>query len=300
MVDKVTINRFDKTAVYETFTKSGMVGASPDGPWPEPKFVDYVFGKNNWDGITYFTDKTLHMAQIAKSKYKIAILLEPREFMPQIYKQILLYENFFDVILTFDDQLLNLNNKKYVFLPGGMPIIELKSCKIHKKNKLVSMIYSDKKTTTGHKLRHIIADQMLQKIKFRKIDLFGSGTNRPIRLKSIGCNDYMFQIVIENTKNKSFFTEKILDCFITGCIPIYWGATNIGNWFDDRGILEFNSPNELKKILDSLNEEKYISMMEHVKTNFKLVQKYQNPDDNIFLIIDQKLNLKKGVYNESL
>ena len=36
-------------------------------------------------------------------------------------------------------------NSKYVFAPADMPSIELASCKMHEKSKLISMLYSNKK-----------------------------------------------------------------------------------------------------------------------------------------------------------
>lgn len=39
---------------------------------------------------------------------------------------------------------------------------------------------------------------------------------------------YKFAICFENATNiNGYITEKIFDCFFAGCVPIYWGATNI-------------------------------------------------------------------------
>tara|TARA_R100000152_G_C6718381_1_gene144773 strand:+ start:63 stop:893 length:831 start_codon:yes stop_codon:yes gene_type:complete len=271
-----------------------MIGGCPDGPFPEPKYVKYVRNQPEWDGITYFTDKELPLAASVKSKYKIGILFEPREFMPQIYKNIKIYEDFYDFIFTFDEKLLKRNPKKYFFSCASMPHIELKSCKLQEKTKLVSMIYSHKKFLSGHKLRYVIANELIPKINFSdKIDLFGTGANRPLRNKADGCNQYMFQIAIENSKINNYWTEKILDCFITGCVPIYWGAPNVGNWFDDRGILSFETPKQLAAILKSLSKDKYDSMKEYIVKNYELAKKYQYPDDNIYLNVKDRLRKNK-------
>ena len=119
-------------------------------------------------------------------------------------------------------------------------------------------------------------------MKFDKIDLMGRATDRPLELKSEGTNDYMFQIAIENAKRNNYFADKIYDCFVTGTVPIYWGAPNVGDFFDERGILAFETPEELKDILLSLSEEKYHSMFEYVKNNFEAVQKYLSPDDLLY------------------
>ena len=289
---KVIINRFDSTALYETFAKSAMINACPEGPWVEPKYVEYVKSQMKWGGITYFTDKQLHLVQTVDSKYKIAMLFEPREFMPHIYKTIKIYEGFYDLIFTYDEELLSSGSEKYVFAPADMPSIELSNCKIHKKTKLLSMLYSNKKVTSGHKLRFLIAEKLIPQIGLsEKIDLFGRGAGNFITNKSEACNNYMFQITTENSRKNHYYADKILDCFITGCIPIYWGAPNIGDYFDERGILSFETPNELVKILKSLNEEKYHSMLECAKINFEIAKEHQHPDDSFYLKIKEILHV---------
>ena len=99
----------------------------------------------------------------------------------------------------------------------------------------------------------------------------------------------MFQIAIENAQRRFYFADKIYDCFVTGTVPIYWGAPNIGDFFDMRGILTFNHPNELKEILENLSPEKYESMLDGVKENFERVKKYIRPDDLLFENIVDRL-----------
>ena len=41
---------------------------------------------------------------------------------------------------------------------------------------------------------------LTESIEYDKIDLYGTGTDNPIKNKSEGCIDYMFQIAIENTE----------------------------------------------------------------------------------------------------
>jgi hypothetical protein len=46
---------------------------------------------------------------------------------------------------------------------------------------------------------------------------------------------YMFSIVIENSRQIHYFTEKIIDCLLTKTIPIYYGCPNISDYFDTSG-----------------------------------------------------------------
>jgi len=113
------------------------------------------------------------------------------------------------------------------------------------------------------------------------VDLFGNGYNF-IENKIDVLKDYMFCIVIENQKMDYLFTEKIIDCFITGTIPIYWGCPSINKFFNKEGFFTFNTIDELKKILSEINEEVYQNKIQHIKENFELSKKYRVSDNLIF------------------
>ena len=61
-----------------------------------------------------------------------------------------------------------------------------------------------------------------------------------VEFKSSVLSNSRFSYCFENVKNlPNYITEKIFDCFLNGCVPIYWGADNIleyipGNCFIDR------------------------------------------------------------------
>ena len=73
-----------------------------------------------------------------------------------------------------------------------------------------------------------------------------------INNKLEGLKDHRFSVVIENAKEDYYFTEKILDCFQTKTIPIFYGAPNIGDFFNINGILAVKTIDEIIKELDSL------------------------------------------------
>tara|TARA_R110002020_G_scaffold144935_2_gene318130 strand:+ start:405 stop:1349 length:945 start_codon:yes stop_codon:yes gene_type:complete len=277
----VVLNMLDYSILHDSFLESALRCSAPEHEH-KPEIVRYVKDKDPWDGITIFTDKMLHAAEHVNSKIKVAWLIEPYDLIPKIYDQLEHVEEHFDFILTYEKFLLDRNPEKYKFHPCDTSGIELQSHKLHKKTKLVSMIYSEKTWLFGHRLRHIIAKSLIPKIGYDKIDIFGRGTDNPIKLKSEGLNDYMFQVAIENAQRPNYFADKIYDCFVTGVVPIYWGAPNIGDFFDKRGIITFDTPNELTEILLNLSEEKYFSMFEYVKNNFETVKKYLRPDDLMY------------------
>ena len=148
------------------------------------------------------------------------------------------------------------------------------------------MFASGKNTTTGHHLRHQIAESLKD-----KIDIFGGAANTqrihdgspPWNSKSKIIDSYRFQIVIENDKYETYFTEKLTDCFATGTIPVYWGAPDIGKYFNTDGMIIINDEIDVSK----LTEDYYYSKMDAIKDNFDRVQKMQGSDDVLFELIQQ-------------
>lgn len=153
---------------------------------------------------------------------------------------------------------------------------------IYNKNKLCSMVSSNKKMCQ----LHLIRLQIMQSIQQNpKIDKFfggggpGDGNWLPI-FRTL--KDYMFSIVIENFIDDLYFTEKILNCFATGTIPIYVGAKNINSIFDKNGILQFDSFEEFNNIIDKLSENEYYSRIEAVKNNFEKCKEFRSIEDYIY------------------
>lgn len=72
---------------------------------------------------------------------------------------------------------------------------------------------------------------------------------------------YKFAICFENAKDISgYITEKIFDCFFSGCIPIYWGANNISDHIPDDCFIDFNqfeNLNEMYRYITSMSDAVY-------------------------------------------
>jgi hypothetical protein len=145
------------------------------------------------------------------------------------------------------------------------------------------MVASPKTFVFGHNLRHNVA-----RIYRDSLDLFGGahGSNRigkTIWDKEEALNDYRFQIVVENDKYETYYTEKLTDCFATGTIPIYWGAPDIGDVFNKDGIIELTPSFDPKDLTVDL----YQSKMDAVRDNFERVQRLENADDTLYRLIHE-------------
>jgi hypothetical protein len=243
----------------------------------ESKYIEWDRSNSSKNNIQVFTDFCLKLADlnIHKDKYKVALIIEPEVINPNSYKYMLSNYHKFDLVLIHHKKYLDqIPNSKYYFFGGSW--IEEKDWRDYNKTKLVSMIASNKNFTYGHSIRHDIAKEFKN-----EIDLFGSGY-KPIDNKLEGLRDYKFQIVVENCKEEGYHTEKIIDCFATHTVPIYFGGDSINEIFDKNGILCFNNLKDLKRIITSLNSELYDKCFDASERNFHIAKEYRCAEDKIF------------------
>jgi len=126
----------------------------------------------------------------------------------------------------------------------------------------VSFIRSGKTQFPGHRFRFEIDRVLAQPFPFR--------LNYPrawIPEKHPLFTRAMFHIAAENSRHVNYFTEKIVDCFVSYTVPIYWGCPNIGDDFDQDGIICFESADELAAILARLRPDDFRSRLGALREN---------------------------------
>jgi alpha(1,3/1,4) fucosyltransferase len=89
-----------------------------------------------------------------------------------------------------------------------------------------------------------------------------------IKNKSEILKHYKYCICYENAQNiPGYITEKIFDCFIAGCVPIYWGANNVedhiptGTFIDKR---KFSTYAELYEYIKYMSLDDYSHYIENI------------------------------------
>ena len=244
------------------------------------KHIKYNRDLNKYGGeISLFTDSVIYTDAHTKvnSKWKLGWIMESREINPIPYNTFDVYKDNYDFIFTHDPLLLSkYPDKTKPYIIGGCWIKD-HNYGIHNKTKDLSMIFSEKQQAEGHRLRHIVANEIRD-----RADLFGKGINNPVDTKEETLLDYRYSIIIENTKQDNYITEKLIDCLIVGTIPIYWGCPNVSDYFNMEGIPTFNTLDELKNILPKLTEEFYNSKIEVVKENLELAKKFCITEDWLY------------------
>ena len=96
---------------------------------------------------------------------------------------------------------------------------------------------------------------------------------------------YQFSIVIENTREKNYFSEKLMDCIITKTIPIYYGCENIGDYFNTEGWILLKEEQyfleELYAQLHTLNDTYYMTHYTIVEENYETAILLANEQTNL-------------------
>lgn len=230
--------------------------------------------KSNDKSITFYTDSSLDKVE-SDVNLKIGWLLESPEITRSAYRWISSNNNKFDIVFTHSKKLLD-RGENFRFSPTGGCWIKPEDQKIYDKNKLISIIASNKKMTSGQKLRH---DIVRKNRNF--IDIYGR-SYYPIKYKLNALKNYMFSIAIENCREDYYFTEKLIDCFMTGTVPVYYGCPSIGEFFDTRGVIIIESLEDFGKIKNDITENKYINLKPYIKKNFELAKEYLIAEDYIW------------------
>lgn len=145
------------------------------------------------------------------------------------------------------------------------------------KSKTLSLIASSRKTYEGHQLRHEIVDWLRN--EEIEADIMGRGY-RPFERKSDGLAPYRYSVIIENVREPSHFTEKLIDCLLCDTIPIYWGAPDIGDFFDVQAMLICESASDIKAAITGLSETGYENRRSIVMSNRELAKRYADHEYN--------------------
>jgi len=223
----------------------------------------------------FVTDTYIKRYDEVNAKKKIAWALEPYPFRDNV-EWLYNNEDKYDYIFTHDKRFMR-EGGKWLWTPTGGSMIPIERWGIKPKTKLISMIVSQKNAASGHKIRHELAN----KIDRTKVDLLGDGYGERIS-KYNGIADYAFTIIVEGEIIEDFFTEKIIDAFSVGTIPIYMGASNISEYFDRNGIIQYTNIHELNDIINNVNFRTYKANMDNIIKNFNEAYKYYCQEDWMF------------------
>jgi len=161
-----------------------------------------------------------------------------------------------------------IQNKAYEYWLTYNKLIEQKAAP--PKTKLISVITSNKAHTKGH-LDRIKFVEKLKTHYGDKIDIFGRGY-RSFDDKWDILAPYKYHIALENSSQKYYWTEKISDCFLSETYPIYYGCTNLSDYFPKESFQPINI-HDFKgsvKIIDQIMKENRFEQNKSVLNESKM------------------------------
>ena len=87
---------------------------------------------------------------------------------------------------------------------------------------------------------------------------YNNNVGGPVKDKIEFFKDYKFSISMENTEGDGYATEKIVDSFISGTIPIYYGSYVIEEYINPKSYIYIRGLEDIKEkviIDDSIIEK---------------------------------------------
>lgn len=259
--------------------------------------------------LNVYTDnliKSTHIDNPKDDNYNICLLLEPYTNPPwtDVYDYIRTDFEKFDLIITHNLQLLGdlieSRPDKFYYSTKCLTTswLSKEHIGLHKKTKNISMAFSFKNFSEGHRIRHLIYEKYKDT---NIIDFYGSGVENFSGEFRDSMIDYKYTICCENSLQKGFNSEKLNDCFLTGSIPIYWGSILMDKNYNEKSVFYF-SPNvnkvdfnfdeslsNLDNVIQSLwLNDNYDSLNESIKQNYEYTLSKLNSEDNLYDILKEK------------
>lgn len=247
------------------------------------------------NGIAYISiDDTSIERPVGVTQY-IKVQLEPLAVYPHMRDFLISNYSHFDKIVSYDEEVLSKcpNAVHYLYGTTWISSEVYNNIDISIKKPCISSLTGWKSWAVGHAFRHLLYNA--QKEIPLPITWYRSSAGSII--PEIGNNpilttdpytgkpplflEYQFSLVIENSRQNNYFTEKLIDCLITKTIPIYCGCPNISKWFDTTGwiILETETIEEVIQKCNILPV--YSENMDVINTNYETAKMYSNLTRNI-------------------
>lgn len=208
------------------------------------------------------------------------------------------YAGLFDLILTNDERLLDLPNS-VLSLFGSCWVTTFPVAKRFEISFLYSNGVGSEQYFAGYRMRRQIWNSQ-QQIAIPRA--FYTSVLRPP--ESVGfLNPFpgaskellfesMFSVIVENEAEPNWFTEKIIDAFRTYTVPIYFGAPNIGDYFDLAGIIVTKDSEGFLEITRGLTVGDYWSRMASMHRNFEFSRRYMDVLGNIKTHVQEAFDRK--------
>ena len=198
------------------------------------------------------------------------LLVEPRVIQRRFYSSMrFLAPRFYRVFSHYPPLVASIPNARLIYHGGSW--LESSFTPQLERSSLCSLIASTKQSTEGQRLRHSIANWA--KDSEIELCLLGRGYHG-FDVRSDGFIPFCYSVVIENSRESGYFTEKLIDCLLCETVPIYWGDPDIAEHFDMGGIIACRNSEDIKQAILTISKEDYHSRRDSLSRNARTALKY--------------------------
>lgn len=257
------------------------------------------FKSDNPDYIIFDVFGCSHLDEIYQNSIKIAFFTENQipDFNIADYaigqSHIIYLDRYFKrsyflgLLFTFNNRYLQLIRKKVL--------------NSHKRKKFCAAVISNTIITDYFRLEFI---EELN--KYKNIDMGGSYKNNVgyIKNKIKFLSSYKFSIAMENTEANGYLSEKIIESFMSGTIPIYYGDYMADEYINTKSFILIRDKNDMFKKIDYIkkidnNDELYEKILkENIFIDNYFKEKIENERiEFLYHIFDQDKKKAKRIDN---
>ena len=244
-----------------------------EGIWNDCKFIinDNKLKKCDWWFVLHGSGLVERENCLCDPDHVVYVSMEPSEKISQASDKFL--EQFSHLVLCDRDIkhqniiysnwltwwvgiVVNKKNKKHIFSPQiRLNYNQLSDMRPVKKLNKISIILSDKDISKGHKKRIEFINKIISLPISEHIDLYGHGFN-PIPDKWDAIAPYKYHLVLENSIQNDYWSEKLADAFLGFSFPIYCGCPNIYDYFSKNSlsVIDIDRVDEAVNVLQGIIE----------------------------------------------
>lgn len=238
--------------------------------WPlgKPDFeqTSRVSDLGSDDHLIVYPGQWLFKRDVLRQRVNISVMVvEPSvNFSKDVYRLPRYSRRFFKVLAINREVLKRIKNGIF-FIPADTWVSNWREVDCAK-TEMLSHIASTLNKDEGHKLRHQMAWWLAENMP--QADILGKAY-QPFGPKHEGLAKYRYSLVIENSKEPHYFTEKLIDAFLCLTVPIYWGTDTVTEYFCKDSIIICNDFNDLISAVKNISIEDYNSRLDSLKRNQK-------------------------------
>jgi hypothetical protein len=233
--------------------------------------------------------------QLEFNPFNILMVLEPNQLFG-IHDWAIQNHHLFGCILTGGQEILD-KCPNALFFPMGITWLDkeyVDNVDNIQKRFEVSFLCGGKQRIEGHHLRHRLhkrEDEItIPKQWYYTLPDYDYNNGHHTVTDMYGKKvlwESMFTIAVENSSNKNYHTEKIIDAFISKTFPIYWGCPNLEELgYNPDGFIYCENEDQIIEAVNKLTPEFYAERKEAIDYNSKLAKHYGNLFDRFKTMLE--------------